>query len=305
MADPKKKKETPVTTSQTTAIELAKAQLLLPEEVVFDELIENFKEMDEIEFPRLRFKTGKFYFSDDPSDRGVEEFDGVILFYGRQNTYWEGTFDVNNIIPPECFSVDGVTGTKPRDAEGKFGKCEDCVLNKFKSSSNGKGKACRNQEKLYIQVLGTAVPTTLFLAPTSIGGFLKNFIMQKVTQKALNYFKIVTRFKAVQQDRETFFRINFEVVGVYKGEEAETVKKLRDFWLPAIKRDRSRLDASVGSHMDDAQPQQQKPQASNVRTVTPRQAPAPAQAPAKSMATAEPEEDNNTGGVVDEEEPPF
>lgn len=242
--DPKKKKEALAPTS--TALELASVGQLLPEGIVFEELMENFKELDNIEFPRVRFRQGKFYFSDDPEDKGVEEFSGVLLWYGGQNTYWEGSFDKDNIVPPDCFSVDAKVGTKPRDEQGRFGNCADCALNQFKSHSNGKGKACRNQKKLYIQVLGNAIPSTLFLAPTSIGAFDKTYIINKVTQKGLVYFKVVTKFKAFQQDpRDTFWRVGFEIESVFKDEEATKVKSFRDFWMPAFARDRARLDSSV------------------------------------------------------------
>jgi len=302
MATNSKKKETE-TEAPVTAIAVVKAQDLLPVGADFDELSENFREMDEIEFPRIRFRQGKFYFTDDPSDKGVEEFDGVVLFWGRQNTYWEGTYDANNVTPPECFSVDGDTGSKARDSEGRYGKCEDCTLNKF-GSGVGKGKACRNQVKLYVQIMGTTVPSTLFLAPTSIGGFTKSYIMHKVTQKGLNYFTIVTRFKAFQQDRETYFRIGFEVAGKFFKEEIAQVKKIRDFWMDAIRRDRARLDSSamVGDEEHASKPTSNKSAEKNVRTVTPRQQPEPTTA---KSAAKQPEENNSVNTVVDEDEPPF
>jgi len=304
-----KKEVVQETTSQTTALAVLKAQDLLPENVVFDELIENLKEMDQIEFPRVRFRQGKFFFTDDSEDKGTEEFEGVLLYYGRQNTYWEGKYDPNNVTPPDCFSVDGETGSKPRDSEGRFGKCGDCSLNVF-GSGVGKGKACRNQMKLYVQVLGTTVPATLFLAPTSLSNFTKSYIMNKITQKGLNYFKILTKFKAFKKgegaQQETFFRVTFEVAGVFKDEEAAQVKKLRDFWMEAIKRDRARLDTSIGD--EESAPaatstksdpnKNKKPEKvvdKNLRTVTPRQQPAP--------VVADSDEDSEM--IVDDEEPPF
>lgn len=239
------------TKKKGTALALASTEDLLPDDVDFDELKENLSEMDEIEFPRVRFRQGKFFFSDDPDDKGVDEFEGVLYFWGRQNTYWEGAYDPNNPGPPKCFSVDGKVGSEPRNSKGQFGNCSTCKLNEF-GSGTGKGKACRNQVKLYFQVLGTTVPMTLFLAPTSIGGFTKTFIMNKVTQKGLSYSKIITKFKSYQKNNESYYRINFEVEGIFKGDEAKQVKGLRDFWLKAIKLDRARLDESVsGSSSDD------------------------------------------------------
>lgn len=255
-------------TKKTTALALATAAELLPEDVDFDEMLENLEEMDEIDFPRIRFRQGKFKFSDDPDDKGVEEFEGVIFFYGKQNTYWDGAYDSSNIVPPVCSSVDGKVGILPRDERGAFGDCKTCIHNQF-GSGQGKGKACRNQVKLYIQRTGTTVPMTLFLAPTSIGSFMQNYLMNKVTQKGLSYSKVVTKISTYQKGDETYFRINFDVASVFKGEDAVQVKKLRDFWMTAIRSDRTRLDSSVagsGSSDDD----DDEPKASAPRTVEPR-----------------------------------
>ena len=234
--------------------------------------MENLEEMDDIEFPRIRFRQGKFFFSDDPDDKGVTEFEGVVFFYGKQNTYWAGNYDPSNVVPPECFSPDGKAGSKPRNANGEFGDCKTCKFNQF-GSGVGKGKACRNQVKLYIQRLGTTVPMTLFLAPTSIGAFMQNYLMNKVTQKGLSYSKVVTRFKAYQNDKETYYRVNFEVASVFKGEDADKVKGLRDYWLTSIKSDRTKMENMDTSGDDDAPsaPQSQ----TRDRVVEPRE-PAPA-----------------------------
>jgi len=266
---------------KSTALAVCKAQDLLPENSSFDELVENLEEMDEIDFPRIRFKQGKFYLTNDQDDKGVEEFDGVIFFYGRQNTFWEGPYDPKNILLPECFSVDGKLGSKPRNSKNEFGDCRSCENNKF-GSGTGKGKACRNQSKLYIQQPGTTIPSTLFLAPTSLGSFNKQYLINKVTQKGLAYWKIVTRFKSYQQNDETFFRMQFDVVGIYKDEEIDELKKIRNFWLPAIKNNRTRLDSSVSS--SEEQPVEDT---STNRVVKPRE-PAPV-----------------SSGFDEEEEPPF
>jgi len=289
---------------------LAKTEDLLPDDVNFEELKDNLSEMDEIEFPRVRFRQGKFFFSDDPDDKGVTEFEGVLYFWGRQNTYWDGAYDPKNPTPPECFSVDGKEGSKERDSNGRFGNCSTCKLNQF-GSGVGKGKACRNQVKLYIQVLGTTVPMTLFLAPTSIGGFTKTFIMNKVTQRGLSYSKIITKFKSYQKGDDTYFRIGFEVSGLFKGEEAEQVKELRDFWLKAIKLDRARLDDSVsgGGYDDDdhddggssrsRRDDEEEDSGRRLRTVEPRKPERKAE-PAPVAA-----DDSDSGDGFDDDDPPF
>jgi hypothetical protein len=266
-----------------TEMVVAKSTDLLPEGTEFETLVENLSEMDDIGFPRIRFNNGKFKFTDDADEEGLDEFEGVLIFYGRQNTYWEGNYDPNNVVPPECFSVDGVTGSQPRNADGCFGECKTCAYNKF--GSKGKGKACRNQMKLYIQVLGTTVPNTLFLAPTSLGGFTQSYIMNKIVQRGLSYFKVITKFKAYKKGNDNFFRIGFEVSNVFKGEEADKVKEIRDYWLDPIKSDRTRLDSSVMGDGDSGE--------TNQRTVEPR----------KPVSVAS--NSDSIGDDDDDDDPPF
>lgn len=257
-----------MTKKKSTALAQLTGKDLLPEDVDYDELVENLEEMDDIEFPRIRFRQGKFFFSDE--DAGVEEFDGVLLYYGKQNTYWAGNYDSNNIVPPECFSPDGKEGSKPRNEDGEFGDCKTCKFNQF-GSGVGKGKACRNQIKLYIQRLGTTVPMTLFLAPTSIGSFQTNYLMNKVTQKGLSYAKVVTRFKAYQKGTETYYRVSFDVVGSFKDEHLEKVKELRTFWLPKIKEDRTRMESMDDGSDDHSSGSGGSSRSSNDRVVKPRE----------------------------------
>jgi len=230
---------------KTTVSTLSKVENVLPDDTDFEILKENLEEMGKVEFPRIRHKNGNFYFSDDPEEDGVKEFEGVLFFYGRQNTYWAGAYDPGNIEPPTCFSVDGKTGSASRE-DGKFGSCNTCVLNQF-GSGPGRGKACRNQIKLYIQVMKTTVPATLFLAPTSIGSFVSTYIMNKITQKGLAYSRVVTKFKSFQKSGETFHRVAFDVSATFKGEEATHLKELRSFWLQSIKDDRAVLEVPKNS----------------------------------------------------------
>lgn len=270
---------------KSTEMALATVQELLPADTDFDQLTENFEEMDEINFPRISFKNGRFKLSQD--DKGMDELKGVILFHGRQNTYWEGNYDPNNIVPPECFSVDGKVGSKARDSEGNFGTCIDCNKNKF-GSGVGKGKACRNQKKVYIQVPGNAVPYTLFLAPTSLSAFNDTYIMSKIVQKGYQYWAVMTTFTAYQKGNDTYFRVSFEVDSIFKDEEKVQLKELRDFWMPAIKRDRTRLDSSVSATGSSDSEE------NSTRTVAARKpAPAPVTSP------------SDVADGVDDEDPPF
>jgi len=237
--------ETQEEAAPSTQLAVSTFAEMLPEGVDYSEVLDNLREMDDIDFPRARVKRGKFFLTEDSNDQGVEEFTGVLLYHGRQNTFWHAGFDKNNITPPDCSAADGKTGSKAREGN-KFGSCADCHFNQFKSHPSGKGKACRNQVKLYILRQGTLVPTTFLIAPTSLGVFNRGYLLDQVTQKGLAYWKVTTTFTAYQQHDETFTRVKFAVDGVFKGEEATKVKELRDFWMTAVGRDRNRIDAFDG-----------------------------------------------------------
>lgn len=236
----------------TTALAVLEANALLPEDMDIESMSDNLSEFDDINFPRLRIENGKFKTHDD--DPGSEELDAVILFFGKQNSYWSKPFSKTGPrIQPDCFAADGKTGSKKREGN-KFGECRTCYFNQFKSHPANDGKACRNQYKLYLQVSGLAIPMTLILPPTAIKPFKDGFILHRITQKGLSYFKVLTRLSAYRNDDETFYRVNYDVAGIYRGDEASEVARIRDYWLPIIKQDRERLDFG-----DDIQTQSSEP----------------------------------------------
>lgn len=245
----KEKKEEMTETSTKKAYPLAKVESLLPEgRSSFNEVKENLAGLDdEVQFPRVRFlNDAKFHMTQD-DDEGVGEFQGVILSYVRQNTYWASGFDPNNPGPPECFSLDGKKGSLPRNSGGAYGECRDCKYNQFASAKSGKGKACRNQIKLFVQLEGKAIPVAFSISPANLQAFTGSFLMDQVNQKNLAYWKIVTKFTAYKKPKEQFGRIKFEVVSEFRDEEVKKIQEVRDFWLPAISNDSRALGENGGN----------------------------------------------------------
>jgi hypothetical protein len=178
-------------------------------------------------------------------DEGIPEFTGVILHYVRQNTYWSSGFDPNNTSPTECSSLDGKKGSLPRNKEGAYGDCKDCKFNQFGSSKQGRGKACRNQIKLYVLLEGKAIPVTFLISPSNLQAFSGSYLMDQVNQRNLAYWKVLTKFSAYKKPKEQFGRIKWEVAGEFKDEELDKIRQVRDFWLPIITND-TRTIGDVG-----------------------------------------------------------
>ncbi len=102
--------------------------------------------------------------SEDPNDPAyVGEIEGVILYNHAANAYWPEGSEYDDSTPPQCQSLDGVTG------HGDPGLlCETCGHNQFGSGPKGSGKACKNMRMLYILRSGEFMPLQLALPPTSL-----------------------------------------------------------------------------------------------------------------------------------------
>ena len=91
-----------------------------------------------------------------PDGEKLTEFKGIIIDFVSFNAYYEGKYDSNNIVPPNCFALGNVKNDElvPSDTspdlqdEGK--NCRGCWANAFKSADNGSGKACKQSVKLAI-----------------------------------------------------------------------------------------------------------------------------------------------------------
>ena len=74
---------------------------------------------------------------------------GVIIDFIAKKAWYEGEYDKDNIVPPNCFAIGFVphdalecseNSPEPQHTDG----CKTCPKNAFKSAKNGKGKACKD-----------------------------------------------------------------------------------------------------------------------------------------------------------------
>ncbi len=150
-----KKESTAVAlSSQAEAVAALRARLMTPTG-------------DKIKISNKQFKL--------PSGDTLDYLDVVIVDFVYFNTYYEGAFDSNNIVPPNCFalSLDPKSIAPSANCPDKqCESCQGCWANEF--GSNGKGKACQNR------VLVAVLPTDanedtplaiLDISPTAVKGF--------------------------------------------------------------------------------------------------------------------------------------
>lgn len=143
--------------SKSTAV--ARAKIALPANAAEIEAAEVAALGDKLAAPTGRTilvtQSKEFKF---PDGTKVDSFKGVIVAFGAMNAYYEGEFDRDNIVPPNCFAVgvvkndDLIASEKspdPQNAEDG-GACATCWANQWKSAPKGNGKACKNSIKLAI-----------------------------------------------------------------------------------------------------------------------------------------------------------
>ena len=101
--------------------------------------------------------------------------DLVIVDFVSRNTFYEGTYDPNNITPPACFAIHPEPKQMAPSENSPIKQSDDCAscpMNQFGSS--GKGKACKNGRMLAVLPPDADADTPLWLlqvSPTALKGF--------------------------------------------------------------------------------------------------------------------------------------
>lgn len=92
-----------------------------------------------------------------PDGSKVDEFKGIIVDFVSFNAFYEGAYNADNVVPPNCFAIGTVKNDDlvPSDAapdrqDDDCGSCKGCWANAFKSADNGKGKACKQSIRVAV-----------------------------------------------------------------------------------------------------------------------------------------------------------
>jgi hypothetical protein len=171
----------------------------------------------------------------------VKELDGVIVGHFRVNAYWDkrlGSGGSGN-NPPDCSSMDGITGFCATPELNLGGPCAKCPKNQWGTGrdADGKptrGKACKNIHRVFIVRPGEFYPVVVALPPTSLKNL--DMYMQRRTSKKELFFAVVTRLKldkvTSKSSGNNYSEVLFTKIADLKPEEAVAVKayiaKIRD-----------------------------------------------------------------------------
>lgn len=168
----------------------------------------------------------------------------VILDGLLENVYYEGEYNAEVPSGPKCFAfgkdeatmrphqicVDG--GTAQSDV------CKGCPHNEWGSAARGKGKACRNTQRLALIPAGTLDATGRFEADapeaweqaaigylrlplTSVKGYA-GYVRQIAASQRRPPYGVITKVQVVP-DNKTMFRILFTCLGLVGAQYREAV----------------------------------------------------------------------------------
>lgn len=123
----------------------------------------------------------------------------VILADVFDHAYYDRPYDPDVISPPACFAINSSSSDLVPSATSpalQAVSCSVCPMNEFGSSSNGKGKACRNGRRLLIAATTDGVPdlnnlAIINLAPTSLKAYAR-YAKGLATIKKLPTWAVIT-----------------------------------------------------------------------------------------------------------------
>lgn len=126
----------------------------------------------------------------------------VILDYRFQNRYYDKPWDPDTPTPPVCYAISETNvGMKPSDksTEKQAESCDTCPLNEY--GSKGKGKACRNQLIMAVQMPDLSDDTVMTITASPTAQTDMRLYLKKVTDLYGHPVKAVTSFTLVDAPR--------------------------------------------------------------------------------------------------------
>ena len=101
----------------------------------------------------------------------------VVVDFVSRNEYYEGAYNKDEIVPPNCFAIHPEPKQLAPSANSPDKQCDDCAscpMNQFGSAPTGAGKACKNTRLLAVLPPDANEDTeiwTLKVSPTAIKAF--------------------------------------------------------------------------------------------------------------------------------------
>jgi hypothetical protein len=109
--------------------------------------------------------------------------DAVIVFARDTRVYYKTAFGKGTgKQPPDCASVDGITGKGKPGGDGSR-----CPLAEYGSADEGAGQACKQVKQVFVLRGDLLLPEVVSLPPTSLKGARQFFL--KLTTQGIPYYQ--------------------------------------------------------------------------------------------------------------------
>ena len=184
-------------------------------------------------FPKIKVPGagGKFWEID---GRPMESFDGIILYYKPLKSFYRKAFgeDESTNAPPDCSSIDMVTGTGDPG-----GECRFCPYNQY--GKDGSAKKCHDRTFTFILRPENLLPYFINMPSGSFGN-RKDYTNKKLAGQGVWPWHVVTRFGLTQDKSKggniAYNRVTFENMGPLSPDERTRVSAIRNTFVPSIEK---------------------------------------------------------------------
>lgn len=189
-----------------------------------------------VNFPRVKIPSGgtiQFEVpSDDPENPDYfKTLEGVILYHHSSNAYWPEGSEYDDDATPLCSSLDGKIGIGD---PGLY--CATCPKNKYGTTKEGRGKACKNMHQLYLLRSGEYMPLQLSLPPTSISPFREFMNQAFVLRRRTSYGSVVQiGLKKANNGTNDYSVATFKRLSDFEGEDLAQIRSYSNSFKEQIK----------------------------------------------------------------------
>ena len=180
----------------------------------------------EFDLPRIKVNPGTalWLIPGLEGDSTAQAIEGVIVHARDTRVYYQSK-DAGN-VPPDCSSIDGITGNgKPPLG----GECPKCPMARWGSGEND-AQACKQVKQLFMLRGTSMLPEVVSLPPTSLKA-IRQFFLKLATQ-GIQYYHSILRIeleKAQNQQGKAYGKAVMKFVRRLSPEEIARAEEMRAF----------------------------------------------------------------------------
>jgi len=156
----------------------------------------------------------KFQFPDDTTSDGP--LDLIIVDFVYRNEYYPGAYNRKEVVAPTCFAVNDtqtLLAPSPNSPKPQHDKCNGCQWDKYGSSPQGDGKACKNTVYMAVLQPDATEESTMFVVKTSPTGirYINNHVAKIGRTVNLPVWAVLT--KMYFDPNVSYPSLRFDMIG--------------------------------------------------------------------------------------------